>query len=105
MDGGRVFRALLAIKLPYLRATQIAVAVGKIVALAGATYFIYQGHYLGGILFVFIIYAGEKELRAVARFERAALHWRDQRAGLFHPPHPPHAPNPRPPDEKPPGLF
>lgn len=99
MDGGRVFRALLAIKLPYLRATQIAVAAGKVVALAGASYFIYQGHYLGGILFIFIIYAGETELLAVARIERAAQHWRDQQARAFPPP------TLRPDDNEPRGIF
>ena len=85
MDGGRVFRALLAMKLRYLRATQIAVGVGKLVALAGASYLIYLGQYMGGVLFVFIIYAGETELRSVARLERAAQHRRDLQA-LAHPP-------------------
>jgi Zn-dependent protease len=77
MDGGRVFRAVLALKLSYLRATQVAVAVGKLIALAGAIYLVYLGHYLSGVLFAFIIYAGEKELRSVVRQERAAQYWRD----------------------------
>ncbi len=76
MDGGRVFRALLAMKLPYLRATQIAVGAGKVVALAGATYLVFNGHYLGLLLFLFIIFAGETELRSVTRMEQAAEHWR-----------------------------
>ena len=32
MDGGRILRSLLALKLPYLRATHIAVRVGQLVA-------------------------------------------------------------------------
>ena len=85
MDGGRVFRALLAIKLPYLRATRIAVGVGKIVALAGATYLVFNGHYLGLVLFLFIIFAGETELRSVERIEQAAEHWRAIQARLQPP--------------------
>lgn len=77
MDGGRVFRALLATRLSYLSATRIAVGVGKLVALAGAACLVYIGHYLGAVLFAFIIFAGERELRSVARFERDAAHWRD----------------------------
>lgn len=99
MDGGRVFRALLAMKLTYLRATHIAVGVGKVVALAGATYLIYHDQYMGGVLFLFIIYAGETELKSVVRLERAAQHWRDLQAHAFPPP------PLRPDDNKPRGIF
>lgn len=86
MDGGRVFRALLAMRLPYLRATKIAAHVGKAVAGAGAIYLIFYKHNtLGGVLFAFIIFAGECELRAVARMERAAEHWRSIQS-RFKPP-------------------
>jgi Zn-dependent protease len=33
MDGGRILRGLLAIKLPYLRATRYATVVGQLIAL------------------------------------------------------------------------
>lgn len=92
MDGGRVFRALLAMRFSYLRATQVAVGVGKVVALAGATYLVYKGNYLGAVLFGFIIFAGERELRSVVRREQVAAHWREMEA-RFHqvPPLPPEA--------------
>jgi len=84
MDGGRVFRALLAMRFSYLRATQVAASVGKVVAVAGATYLIYTGNYLGGVLFAFIIFAGERELRSVVRHEREVAHWREIQARLIH---------------------
>lgn len=90
MDGGRVFRALLATRLPYLRATRIAVGVGKVVALAGAGYLACNRHFLGAALFAFIIFAGERELRAVERRELDAAHWRKTLARLMAP---------RPPDD------
>jgi Zn-dependent protease len=78
MDGGRVFRALLAMRYSYLRATRIAAHTGKVVALAGAAYLIFRhGNYLGGVLFGFIIFAGQRELQAVERRERDAAHWRE----------------------------
>jgi len=96
MDGGRVFRALLAIKLTYLRATQIAVGVGKVVALAVITYLIHQAYtditngvplnqnyILSVVLFIFIGYAGNQELKSVVRLERAAQHWRDLQSRAF----------------------
>lgn len=76
MDGGRVLRAVLASRMPYLKATRIAVGIGKVIALAGATYLVYREHYMGAVLFAFIIYAGETELRSVVRAERVAEHWR-----------------------------
>ena len=76
MDGGRVLRALLAMRTSYLKATRIAVGLGKLVALAGIVYFIHTENYHGAILFGFILFAGEMELRSVKRAEIAAEHWR-----------------------------
>ena len=77
MDGGRVFRALMAMRLPYLQATKIAAHLGKVVAVAAAAYLVFYRHNnFGVVLFTFIIIAGELELRSVARSELAAAHWR-----------------------------
>ena len=77
MDGGRVFRAVLAMKLPYLRATFWAATTGKILAVAGAvTALWWFDHVMGAVLFAFILVAGEVEYRGVKRRERADAHWR-----------------------------
>jgi hypothetical protein len=76
MDGGRIFRALLATRLPYVRATYYAAVVGKTLAVVGAGVmaFYYQ-HYLGAILFGFIFMAADGEYRQVLRREEEARYW------------------------------
>lgn len=78
MDGGRIFRALLAMRLPYLRATFWAAGVGKVLAVAGALLMAFWAHnYLGAALFAFIFLAGEAEYRAVKRREVEDAYWRE----------------------------
>ncbi|MDI1318803.1 MAG: site-2 protease family protein, partial [bacterium] len=69
MDGGRIFRALLAIRLPYLRATYWAVMVGRVLAVLFAGAAFYRGNNLLGVLFIFIFFAGAAEYRATLRRE------------------------------------
>jgi Zn-dependent protease len=77
MDGGRMLRALLALKLPYLRATFYAATVAKILALIGATTMLMVfDNWLGAALFLFIIVVGEAEYRAVRRRELEETRWR-----------------------------
>jgi Zn-dependent protease len=84
MDGGRVFRALLAKRLSYLRATFWAATVGKFLALAAIGFAIttmimsrswVQGSLLA-ILFAFIFWAGENEYRHVKSDHEHAEFWR-----------------------------
>jgi Zn-dependent protease len=76
MDGGRIFRALLALRLPYLRATFVAATVGKILAVIGATVMIFAfDNWLGALLFGFIFLVGELEYRAVRRRELEDAYW------------------------------
>ena len=84
MDGGRIFRALLATRLPYLRATFWAATVGKVLAAVAALVAIFWGgSYLTGGLFIFIFFAGEMEYRAVRRREWEDAHWREMLTRLY----------------------
>jgi Zn-dependent protease len=84
MDGGRIFRALLAIRLPYLRATLVAATTGKIFAGFAAllALFVWNAP-LTAALFAFIFVAGELEYRAIRRREAEDAHWRTVLARLY----------------------
>lgn len=88
MDGGRVLRALLALRLSYLRATFWAATVGKVLAVLGALALVFLfGNWLGAVLFAFIFIAGEMEYRSVKRRELEEAHWRRVLVQFYgHPP-------------------
>ncbi len=57
LDGGRIFRSLLAMRLDYVKATQIAAAVGKITAVAIGIFGLFNGGFF--LIFIaFFIYIG-----------------------------------------------
>ncbi len=93
MDGGRILRALLATRLPYLRATLWAASVGKVLAGLGVVIALIAPRigltdeplYMLAVLFSFIFIAGEIEYRAVKRREVEDAHWRDVVARLYVP--------------------
>lgn len=61
MDGGRIFRALLGFKLNYIRATTIAAAVGKIIAVAFIAVGILLINPLLPVIGLFIIFSASTE--------------------------------------------
>ncbi|MHC4914126.1 MAG: site-2 protease family protein [Planctomycetota bacterium] len=65
LDGGRVFRALLAYKLGAMKATKVAVRVGQVCAGLTAVAGVMVGHVMLAVLAAFLIIAAENELRAV----------------------------------------
>ncbi len=76
MDGGRIFRALLAMRLPYVRATFVAATVAKVLAAGAIAYALQKQMWQLVALFAFIFSAGEMEYRFVKRREAEAEHWR-----------------------------
>lgn len=67
MDGGRVFRALLAERLGNLRATEIAATVGKIAAVALGLYALTAGRTFMVMIAVFLWFAASSEAALAAR--------------------------------------
>ncbi len=82
MDGGRVFRAVLALRLPYERATAWASLVGKAMALIFVGYvFSTQSHFL--LLFIaFFVWTGAGQELLAAR-EHVALLGATVRDGML----------------------
>ena len=73
MDGGRVLRALLAMRLPYVRATRIAAGIGQGIALLfGVVGFFYNPMLMFVALFVFLA-AGEEQALVRARASMAGF--------------------------------
>jgi CBS domain-containing protein len=72
MDGGRVLRALLAIKFGFARATQYAAGIGQGFAIAFGLLGIFTGQFMLVIIAVFVFLAasseaGHAQLQSVAR--------------------------------------
>jgi Zn-dependent protease len=61
LDGGRVLRALLALKLPYVRATDMAAAIGRVLAVGLGVYGLMSFNFLLPIIAVFIFAAAGAE--------------------------------------------
>jgi Zn-dependent protease len=66
MDGGRILRGLLATRIPYLRATRYAKAVGQLIALAFVVIgFVYRELIMLPVIAVFIYFGAATEERAI----------------------------------------
>ncbi len=72
MDGGRVLRALLAIKLGRARATNIASIIGRIIAVCFIVYGLMVEDYLFALLGIFVFSMAGAESREVLTTEKLA---------------------------------
>ena len=62
MDGGRILRALLAMSMPYVQATRVAVAVGRFMAILFAIWGIAGGGIMLLLIAFFVYVGGQGEL-------------------------------------------
>ncbi len=65
LDGGRVLRALLAMRMPYVRATSIAVSIGQAAAWLFGLWGVLSGNFFTIILAVFVYLAAGQEGRLI----------------------------------------
>lgn len=100
MDGGRVLRAALATRFPYLKATRLASLTAKVVACIGIALALWFDLWLLALLFAFVIFVGDAEYRSVKRAELESQHWSEYwsryRSMIAEPPEIPplNSPNP-----------
>jgi Zn-dependent protease len=77
MDGGRILRACLALRLPYVRATYWAVTVAKPITVIGFAFALYSHSWLVAAICVMIFLFGQAEYQAVKRREIAEARMRE----------------------------
>ena len=65
MDGGRMLRALLSIKMGRLKATKVAVGLGVLIAVGLVLYGVFMGRMTYPVLGLFIVYTAMREYRWV----------------------------------------
>lgn len=85
MDGGRMLRAALASRLPYVQATFIAATIAKVLAVAGillALFWFDPARIQMALLFAFIFFVGHAEYKMVQRREAEDAEWRQMLAEL-----------------------
>jgi len=85
MDGGRVLRAVLSMRLGFRRATEIAAGVGRVMAVIFFVIAVLTGQIVLGLIAAFVFFAGGAEVRAargrgVSQFTRP-LTWAGKQPG------------------------
>lgn len=67
MDGGRVLRSALAMKMNRVKATKIAFLVAQVVALGMFIFGLYASHYILCFIAIFVVFTSRFEWKHVAR--------------------------------------
>jgi Zn-dependent protease len=77
MDGGRIVRATLAMRMPYLKASYVALVIARVVTIIGAIIALYLGHTYVAFIFGYIFLVGQAEYKALKRLESEDARWRE----------------------------
>lgn len=84
MDGGRVLRALLSLRMPRLKATRVATVVGRVLAVGFVVAALAKGQFIWGLIGVFVFFGAAAEYRQVAVQEAVrGLHVRNVMRSRF----------------------
>ena len=62
MDGGRIFRSLLSIRLGRVKATRIASYIGQLLALGFFGWGMYNGEFILGLIGIFVFFTGSARI-------------------------------------------
>ena len=66
MDGGRILRSILAMFMEWVKATEIAVRVGKITAIGLGLFGLFSGNLMLVLVAMFVFFAAQSELMMTA---------------------------------------
>jgi Zn-dependent protease len=86
MDGGRIVRSLLAMRLPYLKATYTAQMISMVVTAIGVPVALFLHFNVMAVIFVYIFIAARNEYRALKRRESEEAQWRESLLQRVSPP-------------------
>lgn len=65
MDGGRILRSLLSLRMDRVKATRIATTVGRVLAIGFVLYAVVEGQFMWGLIGLFVFFGAAAEYRQV----------------------------------------
>jgi hypothetical protein len=65
MDGGRILRSLLSLRMDRVKATRIATTVGRVLAIGFVLYAVMEGQIMWGLIGLFVFFGAAAEYRQV----------------------------------------
>jgi Zn-dependent protease len=73
MDGGRIFRSLLSLRLNYIRATRISVILGQFFAILFFLLGVWKNHWMLVLVGFYVYFAASGEMRRTLREDQVEI--------------------------------